>query len=101
MRAASDKQHGECKRFLNSTPPPAPGPLVECVRHLSFVADTFVQAQHRRQSADYDNSKQWRRLETLTLISEVEEAFASWRAIREQPVAQAYLISLLGNPKGA
>lgn len=100
MKTASEKQRGECKSYLESKPPPAPGPAVDCKTHLQKVTDTFLQAQQQRHMADYDNSKQWTRTEVLTQIQLVEEAFTSWRVIREEPVAQAFLISLLGNPKG-
>jgi hypothetical protein len=70
------------------------------MRHLHWVADTFSQTQQQRHTADYDNATQWDRAEALALISRVDSAFASWRAIRDEPAAHAYLISLLGNPKG-
>jgi len=100
MKTASDKQRGETNRFINSTPPPAPGPILDCARQLHRVANLFFQAQQQRQIADYDNATPWTRTEALALISQVDLAFESWRAIRDEPVAQAYLISLLSNPKG-
>ena len=39
------------------------------------------------------------RPQTTSLIARIEEAFKSWREIRDEPNAQAYLISLLGNPR--
>ncbi|MEZ5353982.1 MAG: hypothetical protein R2762_15190 [Bryobacteraceae bacterium] len=98
MRAASDKQRAECNRFINSNPPA--GPELDCYRHLHSISDAFFQAQQQRHTADYDNSKQWTRTEALTQVTLVQGAFASWRAIRKEPLAQVYLISLLGNPKG-
>ncbi|MBZ5624349.1 MAG: hypothetical protein LAQ69_37485 [Acidobacteriia bacterium] len=53
-----------------------------------------------RQTADYDNSTTWTRTQADALGERVDAAFKSWHAIREEPAAQAYLISLLGNPKG-
>jgi uncharacterized protein (UPF0332 family) len=100
MKSASEKQRAECDRYINAQPPPAPSPDLDCARHLRHIADTLVQTQQQRHRADYDNSKQWTRTEVLTLIALVEEAFQCWRAIRDEPIAQAYLISLLGNPKG-
>src|SRR5258707_1076460 len=100
MKSASDKQRGECARFFNSRPPPTAGPELDGMRHLYLVADTFSEAQQQRHRADYDNAKQWTRTETVTLIAQVDSAFQSWRAIRDNAAAQAYLISLLGNPKG-
>jgi hypothetical protein len=81
MRTASDRQRGECQRFINSTPPPPPGPEFDCMRHLHRVANAFLQAQQLRHTADYDNATQWNRSDALTLISKVGLAFESWRAI--------------------
>lgn len=96
MKAASDKQRSECNRFINSNPPQ--GPELDCARHLHRVADTFFQAQQLRHTADYDNATQWTRTEVLTQIALVDDAFRSWRVIRNEPAAQDYLISLLGKP---
>ncbi len=98
MKAASDKQRGECKRLIGSNPPD--GPELDSYRHLHNISDTFFQSQQQRHTADYDNSKQWSRTEVLTQVTLVQEAFHSWKAIRAGQPAQAYLISLLGNPKG-
>jgi hypothetical protein len=70
------------------------------VRHLHHVANTFFQAQQQRHTADYDNATQWARTDVLTLIAVVDAAFQSWHAIRREPSAQAYLVSLLGKPQG-
>ena len=69
------------------------------MRHLHSVAEMFYLAQQQRHTADYDNAKRWKRSEVLSLIQEVAAAFQSWRDIREEPLAQAYLFSLLGHPK--
>jgi uncharacterized protein (UPF0332 family) len=97
MKAASERQRAVCNRFLNSSPPA--GPELDCARHLLQVAATFFDAQQQRHAADYDNSVQWTRTQVKSRIAAVEEAFESWRAVRDEPDAQAYLISLLGNPK--
>ncbi|MGO9262884.1 MAG: hypothetical protein ACLQU1_42385 [Bryobacteraceae bacterium] len=100
MKTASDKRRAQCDRFLNSSPKPVPGPELDCMRHLHRVAYTFSDAQQQRLAADYDNAMQWTRSDVVALIKDVDSAFQSWRAIREEPAAQAYLISLLGTPKG-
>lgn len=100
MKAAAERQRAECSRFLNSNPPPQPGPEVDVMRHLQNVAETFIQVQQQRHTADYDSSKQWARTEVLSQIAFVQQAFESWRAIRKDPCAPAFLISLLGNPRG-
>jgi hypothetical protein len=86
MKSASDRQRGECNRFLNSNP--RPGPELDCVRRLHFVADTFFQAQENRHKADYDSATQWTRTETVALIADVDLAFQNWRAIRESALAR-------------
>lgn len=119
MKTASDKTRAQCDRFLNSTPRPVPGPELDCIRHLHRVAYTFSDTQQQRLAADYDNAivrrrgaqlrrsrafcrvMQWTRSDILALIKDVDLAFQTWRTIREEPAAQAYLISLLGTPKGA
>jgi uncharacterized protein (UPF0332 family) len=98
MKSASEKQRKDLNTYFKTKP--APCPELDCARHLHRVAETFFQAQQQRHSADYDNSKTWTRTEVLTLIDLVEAAFDSWHAIRQEPAAQAYLISLLGSPKG-
>jgi len=97
MKSASDKQRADCKRFINSNPPPVPGQELDRSRHLHEVADAFFQARQKRHTADYDNSTQWTRTDVLTLV---ESAFTSWRAIRDAPIAQVFLISLLARPQG-
>ena len=99
MRAASEKQRGECNRFIHSDPPPAQGAELNCARHLYQVAGAFSQAQQERHTADYDNATKWTRTEAVTVVGLVDAAFQNWRAIRNEPAAQAYLISLLGRPQ--
>ena len=50
-------------------------------------------------STDYDNAKAWGRTEVLSVIDDVNDAFQSWHEIRDEPIAQDSLLSLLGNPK--
>ena len=65
------------------------------VNALKFVAKTFVVLQENRQLADYDNSTFWSKTEALSLIRSAERAFAGWQSIRDEPIAQQYLLSLL------
>ena len=60
------------------------------------VANTFVQAHQKRADADYETSKQWTQTEVLLQIDAVAKAFKSWQVIKDEPVAQIYLFSLLG-----
>lgn len=100
MKNACEKQRGDCAKYFHASPPPAPGPDLDFMNNLYRVANTFFQSQQQRHSADYDNSKVWTRTEVLTLIQLVEEAFDSWKQVRKHDDAQAFLVSLLGNPKG-
>jgi uncharacterized protein (UPF0332 family) len=99
MRNASEKQRAECRGLL-ARRPVLPAAQVASLRHLHHVSHTFVEAQQRRHSADYDNSKKWTRTEVSIQIDAIQQAFARWKAIRDQSVAQDYLLSLLGNPRG-
>jgi hypothetical protein len=92
------KQADDLKAFFKTNPPA--GHQLETAQHLHLVADTLVEAQQQRHTADYDGAATWMRTEVVSLIELVESAFKSWHAIREEPIAQIYLISLLGNPKG-
>ena len=100
MKNAAERQRGLCDRFLNSNPPPT-STQADRLRKLRLVANVFIESQQLRHSADYDNSKAWTRTDTLDLIASVTAAFKSWQAIREHDDAQAFLISLLGNPRSA
>lgn len=62
--------------------------------HLRTVANSFVQLYDGRQTADYDNATQWSRTEVLTQIDLAEQAFASWKAVRGQNIANDYLFSM-------
>ena len=64
--------------------------------HLRTVANAFVQAQQRRNDADYNLAKEWTPVEVATHIASVNEAFKTWNIIRDEATAQAYLVSLLG-----
>jgi uncharacterized protein (UPF0332 family) len=64
------------------------------VTHLRNVAAAFNQLYEDRHTADYDNATQWSRTEVLRQIGLVEEAFRSWRAIRDQGIANDFLLSL-------
>jgi hypothetical protein len=64
-------------------------------QHLLTVVDGFVESRERRHVADYDNSVRWSRTQVLTQISNVVDAFQSWKIIRNENLAQDFLIHLL------
>jgi len=97
MKDASEKQVAICNRVLKGL---VKGRQAQSFRHLLSVAIAFIESQQYRHAADYDNARIWVRSDVSTLIAGVNSAFQSWNAIREEPAAQAYLISLLGKPRG-
>lgn len=69
------------------------------VNHLKIVAEAFVQLQEKRHIADYDNGTFWTPTEALAEVSTAFNAFASWKRIKEESIAQDYLASLLIKPR--
>src|SRR5579864_146599 len=67
-----------------------PNPNHTSVRSLKTVADTFVQLQQYRHTADYDNSKRWTRTEVLAHIDLAIVAFLSWSAIEKETIAEDF-----------
>src|SRR5260370_34271548 len=61
---------------------------------LNTVAHNFIQLQQHRHTADYDNSKQWSRTETLNVLTLATDAFNAWLAISTKDAAQDYLLQL-------
>jgi len=98
MKSASKKQTDDLNVFFKTNP--SVGHKLDTAQHLHRVADTFTKTQQQRHTADYDGATKWARTDVVGVIERVESAFKSWHAIREEPTAQTYLISLLGNPKG-
>lgn len=69
------------------------GEDAKVVVHLRNVVKAFIELYENRQIADYDNATQWTRSEVLEQINLVEQAFTSWRTIREKPLAADFLLS--------
>lgn len=94
MKTASVEKRSELEAHFKKNPPASQA--LEVFKHLHTVAHTFIQVQHRREEADYDTGREWTQTDVLTQIDAVVAAFESWKAIRKESVAQAYLASLLG-----
>jgi uncharacterized protein (UPF0332 family) len=88
MKAASN-------RLKDSRQFPFRGEDPSMVGALKTVAETFTQLQEKRHIADYDNAAFWTRTEALSQVKSVEQAFNTWKAIRNERIAQAYLVSLM------
>jgi hypothetical protein len=69
------------------------------VSDLRLVADTFVKLQDRRHIADYDNGKNWGRVEAMEDVVSALTAFEVWNKIKHTDIAQEYLVSLLIRPR--
>ena len=72
-----------------------PNPNHASVRHLRTIANTFIQLQQYRHTADYDNSKRWTRTEVLAHIELAAAAFDSWNVIAKETIAEDFLPQLL------
>lgn len=88
MKAAS-------KRIEDTRQFPFAGEDPRVVGGLKAVAKTFSQLQEKRHTADYDNTTFWTRTEALVHIASAEQAFRTWKSIRDEQIAQAYLVSLV------
>jgi hypothetical protein len=84
-------------QLMKSNPPESAELIV--AKHLFIVADSFIEVQEARNNADYDTSVRMSRAKALEQINAVAAAFESWKAIREEPVAQGYLVSLLAKKR--
>jgi uncharacterized protein (UPF0332 family) len=72
-----------------------PDPNHPHVTHLKNIANAFIRLQENRHTTDYNNSKKWSRVEALTQIELAADAFQCWEEIRDEDVAQDFLLQLL------
>ena len=86
-------------RISNTQVSPFAGEDPNVVRNLRKVAQDFVQLQDRRRIADYDNTTFWTTTEALKEVTTAAKAFENWRSIRNEKIAQDYLVSLLIKPR--
>ena len=93
MKQAADKKVAELNNYFKEKPPE--GPERTLAYHFYNVTDTFGQAQYHRNEADYNTAREWDLTEVLLHIDGITDAFKSWDIIREEPAAQAYLVSML------
>ena len=59
------------------------------------VAQSFLDLQEARHTADYDLSRTFTKRAAEDLVEQVRRAFDAWRRVRKEPVARAFLICLL------
>ncbi len=56
----------------------------------------FEELQDNRNTADYDVSRNWSRTDVIDTLILVEEAFETWRSIRNEKAAQDHLMTMFG-----
>ncbi|MSV32794.1 MAG: hypothetical protein EXQ57_09765 [Bryobacterales bacterium] len=88
------------ERLKDSNAFPFAGEDPEVVQNLRMVAKAFRRLQENRHIADYDNARHWTQLGALEEVREAEAAFTAWHAIKNEKVAQDFLVSLLIKPRG-
>jgi len=71
----------------------------QVVSRLRKVVRAFRELQQERHLADYSNATKWTRADALDRIERAQAAFTNWKAIRNEFIAQRYLISLLSRYK--
>ena len=71
----------------------------QVVARLRSVARAFRELQFQRHLADYSNATKWDRVKASSKVNQCKTAFSDWKAIRNEYVAQRYLVSLLSNYK--
>ena len=62
---------------------------------LSTVAQAFVDLQQARHKADYDIGEPFPALDAAVDVAQARLAFLVWGQIKDEPLAQGYLYSLL------
>jgi hypothetical protein len=87
--------HGRMKAASNEIIGRKSVALDPVLDQLKQVAGTFVELQQLRHSADYDNARGWSRVDVRQELDTVTQAFQTWIAIRQEDLAQDYLVSFL------
>jgi len=82
-------------RIVDTGKSPFSGEDATVVKNLRLVAQTFSQLQEDRHFADYNLTEDLDSQEALEQVKSAERIFNTWPSIREQQIAQAYLVSLL------
>ena len=82
-------------RAENATYDPSVPPQV--VAKLRSVSRAFRELQLQRHLADYSNATKWDWTKASSKVNQSKTAFSDWKLIRDEYVAQRYLIALLSN----
>jgi uncharacterized protein (UPF0332 family) len=63
--------------------------------NLSIVSQAFVDLQQARHRADYDVGETFNPLDAAVTVAQARLAFEHWAKVKDEPLAQDYLYSLL------
>lgn len=93
MRKACESQRTESRGKLKELDLDARSMRVfQCIEK---VCAAFVALQDSRHTADYDTATGWSRTEANAAVKSAVAAFEAWKAVREEPEAQDFLLALL------
>ena len=81
--------------ILNTRDFPFVGENAQVVKDLRFVAQAFGQLQENRHFADYNLTKDLDPTDALSQVKSAEKIFKTWPSVKNEQIAQAYLVSLL------
>jgi uncharacterized protein (UPF0332 family) len=84
----------EHRKMLNAKFQGGQGGVIEA--DLKRVVEAFGLLQDERHSADYDVDLIWVRSEVENTLETADEAFAAWKRIRKQKIAQDHLLTMFG-----
>jgi hypothetical protein len=89
-----DASTGILKEIGSVRNPETADPDPERLR-LSTVAQAFVDLQQARHKADYDIEEPFQPLDAAVHVAQARLAFQTWAEVKDQPLPQRYLYSLL------
>jgi hypothetical protein len=83
------------KEIGNAQNSEMPGPERDVRFKLSIVSQAFVDLQQARHRADYDIGEALNPLDAAVDVAQARLAFQYWAEVKDEPLAQGYLYSLL------
>jgi hypothetical protein len=100
-RFARTFDHGDMRSASRQFASPQPAQLPALTGGASVpqavqdVAAAFVELQEARHEADYNLDRSFTRSECVNLVARSAQAFATWQAVRNDPVARTFLAAML------
>ena len=62
---------------------------------LRQVAESFYRLQEVRHFADYDNNRNWTQNDASDAWQAAQRAFTNWAVVKDSPLANEFLLSLM------